>query len=133
MKHHKLDGPKKTRYPYRYFHKISLRLKRIHTKNTKWSEGKTVSVHATKACRGSSSTRSYPRCYMQVSGYRRVLATLHRWSTPGTHWIGAWVGHTAYLYVFEKRKIPSPCPDSNPDTSRGSPFTVSITLSVSHE
>jgi hypothetical protein len=28
---------------------------------------------------------------------------------PGTHWIGRWVG------TVSKRKIPSPCRDSNPD------------------
>jgi hypothetical protein len=34
---------------------------------------------------------------------------------PGTHWIGGWVGPRAGLDAVVKRKIPSPCQDSNPD------------------
>jgi len=33
---------------------------------------------------------------------------------PGTHWIGGWVGPSASLDAMEKRKIPSPCWESNP-------------------
>jgi hypothetical protein len=33
---------------------------------------------------------------------------------PGTHWIGGWVGPRAGLDAVVKRKIPSPCRDSNP-------------------
>jgi hypothetical protein len=34
---------------------------------------------------------------------------------PGTHWIVGWVGPRAGLDLVMKRKIPCPCPDSNPD------------------
>jgi len=34
---------------------------------------------------------------------------------PGTHWIGGWVGPRAVLDAVEKRKIPSPRRESNPD------------------
>jgi hypothetical protein len=33
---------------------------------------------------------------------------------PGTHWIIRWVGPGAGLDAVVKRKIPSPCRDSNP-------------------
>jgi hypothetical protein len=32
---------------------------------------------------------------------------------PGTHWIGGWVGPRAVLDTVVKRKIPSPCQESN--------------------
>jgi hypothetical protein len=32
---------------------------------------------------------------------------------PGTHWIGGWVGPRAVLDAVVKRKVPSPCRDSN--------------------
>jgi len=32
----------------------------------------------------------------------------------GTHWIGGWVGPKAGLDAVVRRKIPSPCWDSNP-------------------
>jgi hypothetical protein len=34
---------------------------------------------------------------------------------PGKHWIGGWVGPRAGLDTMSKRKIPSPCWESNPD------------------
>jgi hypothetical protein len=34
--------------------------------------------------------------------------------TPGTHWIGSWVGSTAGMDAVVRRKIPSPYRDSNP-------------------
>jgi hypothetical protein len=34
----------------------------------------------------------------------------------GTHWIGGWVGPRAVLNAVVKRKIPSPCRESNPRT-----------------
>jgi hypothetical protein len=34
----------------------------------------------------------------------------------GTHWIGSWVGPRAVLDTVVKRKIPSPCRESNPRT-----------------
>jgi hypothetical protein len=33
----------------------------------------------------------------------------------GTHWIGGWVALRANMDVVLKRKIPSPCQESNPD------------------
>jgi hypothetical protein len=36
--------------------------------------------------------------------------------TPGTHWIGGWVGPSAVLDAVVKRKIPSPRRESNPRT-----------------
>jgi hypothetical protein len=35
---------------------------------------------------------------------------------PDTHWIGAWVGPRPILDMAVKRKIPSPCWESNPRT-----------------
>jgi hypothetical protein len=36
--------------------------------------------------------------------------------TPGTHWIGGWVGSRAVLDAVVKRKIPIPRRESNPRT-----------------
>jgi hypothetical protein len=36
--------------------------------------------------------------------------------SPGTHWIGGWVGSRAILDAVMKRKIPSPRRESNPRT-----------------
>jgi len=36
---------------------------------------------------------------------------------PGTHWIGDWVGTRVILDMVMKRKISSPCQESNPRTS----------------
>jgi hypothetical protein len=47
---------------------------------------------------------------MEVSGQ------LHPQGAPGTHWIGGWVGPRATLDAVVKRKIPSPCQESNPKT-----------------
>jgi hypothetical protein len=35
--------------------------------------------------------------------------------SPGTHWVGGWVGPRAGLDAVSKRKIPSPRWESNPD------------------
>jgi hypothetical protein len=35
---------------------------------------------------------------------------------PGTHWIGGWVGPRSILDAVVKKKIPSPCQESNPRT-----------------
>jgi hypothetical protein len=45
-----------------------------------------------------------------------VLSASHsgRFS-PGTHWIGGWMGPRVGLNAVAKRKIPSPCLESNPD------------------
>jgi hypothetical protein len=39
---------------------------------------------------------------------------------PGTHWVGGWVDSSAGLDAVVKRKIPSPCRDSNLRSSRPS-------------
>jgi len=36
---------------------------------------------------------------------------------PATCWIGGWAGPRASLDLVVKRKIPSPCRDSNPQSS----------------
>jgi len=38
----------------------------------------------------------------------------HRERAPGTHCTGRWVGPGTALNAVVKRKIPSPCRDSNP-------------------
>jgi hypothetical protein len=74
--------------------------------------------------------------YHDMKTYKRVEVQLHaflisaldggKWSatrsdrftagerTPGTHWIGGWVGPRAGLEAVEKRKNLSPCRESNP-------------------
>jgi hypothetical protein len=52
---------------------------------------------------------------MGVSGHQHALALLHLWErTPGTHWIGGWVGLRAGLDTEARRKIICPCRGSNP-------------------
>jgi hypothetical protein len=48
---------------------------------------------------------------------------------PGTHWIWGWVGPRAVLDTVAKRKIPSPCRDSNPRSS--SPVVQRYTTELS--
>jgi hypothetical protein len=45
---------------------------------------------------------------------------------PDTHWIGGWVGLRAGLDTVVKRKIPSPCRDSNPYHPARSPVLCMI-------
>jgi hypothetical protein len=40
----------------------------------------------------------------------------HREGASGTHWIGGWVSPRAVTDAVVKRKIPSPCRESNPRT-----------------
>jgi hypothetical protein len=47
----------------------------------------------------------------------------HREGTPGTHWIGGWVGPRAVLDAVVKRKISSPCRESNSRTLIVQPYT----------
>jgi len=68
------------------------------------------------------------KMYLGVELHTFLTLTLHggEWSvsrsgrftprdtTPGTHWIGSWVGPRAGLAAVVKRKIPIPCQDSNP-------------------
>jgi len=42
---------------------------------------------------------------------------------PGTHWIRGWVGPRACLDAVVKRKIPSPCRDSNSRASSAIPLS----------
>jgi hypothetical protein len=51
---------------------------------------------------------------MEVSGHPHDPAALPAGRVLGTHWIGGWVGLRAGLDKMVKRKIPSPCRDSNP-------------------
>jgi hypothetical protein len=39
----------------------------------------------------------------------------HKERVPDTHWVGGWVGPVVGLDTVSKRKIPSPCRDSNSD------------------
>jgi hypothetical protein len=53
---------------------------------------------------------------MGVSCQRHAPAALyHRERTPGTHWIGSWVGPSAGLDAEARRKILCLCRGSNPD------------------
>jgi hypothetical protein len=48
---------------------------------------------------------------MRVSGQRHARPRF----TPGTHWIGGWVGPRAGLEAEARGKILCPCRGSNPD------------------
>jgi hypothetical protein len=50
----------------------------------------------------------------------RLCRFTHKERAPGTHWIGGWVGPRAGLDAVVKRKIPSHCRVSNPQSSSGS-------------
>jgi hypothetical protein len=53
---------------------------------------------------------------MGVSGQRHAPATLYPGErTPGTHWIGGWVGLRDGLNAGARRKILCPCRESNLD------------------
>jgi hypothetical protein len=47
-----------------------------------------------------------------------------RGRAPDTHWIGGWVGPRAVLDAVVKRKIPSPCRDSNPQLPLSYPYRL---------
>jgi hypothetical protein len=52
---------------------------------------------------------------MGVSGQHHALAALYpREKTPGTHWIGGWVGPRAGLDADAREKILCLCQVSNP-------------------
>jgi hypothetical protein len=50
-----------------------------------------------------------------------------RESAPGTHWIGGSVGPRAILDAVVKRKISSPCQESNPRTPSVQPVAKRYT------
>jgi hypothetical protein len=51
--------------------------------------------------------------------------------SPGTHWIGGWVGSRAVLDAVMKRKIPSPRRESNPRTPIVQPVAQRYTTELS--
>jgi hypothetical protein len=54
---------------------------------------------------------------MEVSGQIHVPAALPQGKAPDTYQIGGWVDTRAGLDAVVKRKIPSHCQDSNPQSS----------------
>jgi len=46
-----------------------------------------------------------------------VSGQLHAPAAPRTHWIGGWVSPRTGLDEVVKRKLLSPCRDSNPQSS----------------
>jgi len=63
---------------------------------------------------------------MEVSGKIHNPDT----STPGTHWIGGWVGPRAGLNAVVKIKIQNPSRESNPRLS--SPYSSAMGLTKYH-
>jgi hypothetical protein len=53
-----------------------------------------------------------------------------RVKSPGTHWIGGWVGPTAGVYLAEKRKLSCSYRESNPDSSIVKPAASSEPLEL---
>jgi hypothetical protein len=58
---------------------------------------------------------------MGVSGQRHAPAAHF---TPGTHWIGGWVGLRAGLDAGARRKILCPCRGSNPALRVSNPIAL---------
>jgi hypothetical protein len=48
--------------------------------------------------------------------------------SPGTHWIGNWVGSRAGIEALAKRKIPTSCRDTNLDHPARSPVVVAVVI-----
>jgi hypothetical protein len=68
---------------------------------------------------------------MEVSGqFHTPAALLPRERAPGTHWIGGWVGPRASLDTVVKRKIPSPCWESNSGTPIVQPVAQQIAVNM---
>jgi hypothetical protein len=59
----------------------------------------------------------WPWHWMEVRGQVHAPAALPpRERSPGTHWIGGWVGPSAFLDAMVRRKTSSPCRESSPRT-----------------
>jgi hypothetical protein len=85
--------------------KLSLFLTKLHAMKTYWGSGGIALRILDLATRWRWMVSFTPRPL-----YPRERA-------PGTHWIRGWVGLRAGLNAMVCRKIPSPCPDSNPQSS----------------
>jgi hypothetical protein len=68
-------------------------------------------------------------CYMELSGLLHVPAAL----PPGKESVGCWVGSRAVLDMVSKRKIPSPCRESNPGHPARSLVTVPEATNCCHD
>jgi hypothetical protein len=79
----------------------------------KWRYSSTHSL--TSAIDGCEGSASHPGRF--VSSER----------TPGTHWIGGWMGPRAVLDAVVKRKIPSPRRESSPRTQIVQPLAQRYT------
>jgi hypothetical protein len=50
-----------------------------------------------------------------------------RGKSPDIHWIGDWAGSRAGMNIVERRKISSPCRESNPSLSAVQPLVHQCT------
>jgi hypothetical protein len=85
-----------------------------HAMKSYWGNGGALHSFLTSTLGGSDWSASRPG---RIIPRERAL---------GTHWIGGSVGITAGLDAVVKRKIPSPCRDSNPQSSRPQPSAVPL-------
>jgi hypothetical protein len=80
---------------------------------------KAVPQHTIEAQGGTgciAPTHSGPRYYIGASGQRHAPAALYpQGKTPGTHWIGGWMGPRPGLDKEVRRKILLSLPGSNID------------------
>jgi hypothetical protein len=67
---------------------------------------------------------------LALDGSERSASRTDRFSpggkSPGTHWIGGWVGTRARLDAVVKKKIPCPCREPNPRTPKVQPVAQSL-------
>jgi hypothetical protein len=68
---------------------------------------------------------------MEVSDQLNALAALPPRKATGTHWIRDWVGPLAVLDAVSKRKIPSPCRQSNSNPDHPARCLVAIPTKLS--
>jgi hypothetical protein len=71
--------------------------------------------------RSYSSTCSWPRYKMEVSGQLHALVALLP-GTLGTHWLGGWVGRRADLNAVKKIEVSCPCRESSQIPLTSSPY-----------